>query len=288
MPATNDWLENLGQKVLDNLETYQEVIYPIYVPSKARSSIKLTTKALADVGLHFYVVVEPQDADDYRNEYPEAQIVVMEKDNQGIGYVRNACKEHSISIGADFHWQVDDNIKDFRIRENGKNVVKNTRNIFAATEYYMSHFDNIGIGSLSHTIFAFAKNTHVSINRQAYSCVLVNNSLDIRYKIDCIEDTDYSLQVLDKGYCTILFNKLLMAKAATGQYKGGNTDTIHAGDGRLIRSRKLQEYWPGAFKLVKKKERWHVAPSRIWNKFPQMPKGPNVDFNMNTLDNFFI
>lgn len=287
MPATNNWLEKKGQEVLDNLESYTDVKYPIYVPSKARSQVKLTTQTLADVGLHFYVVVEPQDAEEYYKEYPKDQIVVMEKNDQGIGYVRNACKEHSISIGADYHWQVDDNIKDFRIREGGKNVVKNTRNIFAATEYYMSYFDNIGICSLSHTMFAFAKNTHVSINRQAYSCVLVNNSLDIKYREDCIEDTDYSLQVLSRGYCTILFNKLLMAKAPTGQYKGGNTDTVHAGDGRLKRSRKLQEYWPGAFKVVKKDERWHVAPSRVWDKYPQMPKGPNVDFNGNTLDDFF-
>ena len=287
MTATNNWLENLGKDILDTLNSFNDVKYPIYVPSKGRADVKLTTKALDDVDLVYYVFVVPQDADAYLKEYNKHQVVVMKKDNQGIGYVRNACKEHSISIGADYHWQVDDNIKDFRVREDGKNVVKNTRNVFAAAEHYMSHFDNIGIGSLSHTIFAFAKNTHVSINRQAYSCVLVNNSLNIWYRHDCIEDTDYSLQVLDKGYCTILFNKLLMGKAATGQYKGGNTDTVHAGDGRLIRSKKLQEYWPGAFKLVKKKERWHVAPSRVWDRYPQMPKGPNVDFNGNNLDDFF-
>ena len=40
MPATNDWLENLAQKILNNIETYQEVKYPIYVPSKARGNIK--------------------------------------------------------------------------------------------------------------------------------------------------------------------------------------------------------------------------------------------------------
>ena len=285
--TTNDWLENLGQETINNLNNYNKIKYPIYVPSKARSEIKLTTKCLADNNISFYVVVEPQDADDYHKEYSENQIVVMEKNNQGIGYVRNACKKHSISIGADYHWQIDDNIKDFRIRENNKNVVKNTKNILAAAENYISHFDNIGAASLSHTIFAFARNTHVSINRQTYSCMLINNKLNILYRHDCIEDTDYSMQVLTEGYCTILFNKLLMGKAATGQYKGGNTDTVHAGDGRLMRSRKLQEYWPGAFKVIKKKERWHVAPSRVWDKFPQMPKGPNINFNGNTLEQFF-
>ena len=288
MPTTNDWLENLAQKILNNIETYQEVKYPIYVPSKARSNIKLTTKALADVGLDFYIVIEPQDADDYRNEYSEAQIIVMEKNDQGISYVRNACKKHSISIGADYHWQIDDNIKDFRIRENNKNVITNTKNLLSAIENYISHFDNIGICSPSHTMFAFAKNTHVSINKQAYSCVLINNELDIGYRHPCVEDTDYSMQVLSSGYCTILFNKLLMSKATTGQYKGGNTDISYSGDGRLIRSKGLQDFWPGDFKIIKKNESWRIAPSRVWDKFPQLPKGKDIDFNSNTLDNFFV
>jgi|TARA_B110000908_G_C10257923_1_gene456928 hypothetical protein len=284
---TNDWLENFSQEVLDNLSTYTDIKFPMYIPSKARSDLKLTTKALADVGIQFYVVVEPQDYDDYLNHYDASQLVKMDENDQGIGYVRNACKQHSISIGAEYHWQLDDNIKDFRVRENNKNVVKDTRNVLSATEHLVTRFDNIGIASLSHVMFAFARNTHLTINRQAYSCVLVNNKLDINYRNDCIEDTDYSLQVLDSGYCTILFNRLLMSKAATGQHKGGNTEAVHAGDGRLKRSKALQKYWPGAFKLVEKKGRLHVAPSRVWDRFEQMPKGPDVDFNGNDLSDFF-
>ena len=48
---TNDWLENFSQEILDKLDTYTKVKYPIYVPSKARSDLKLTTQALEDVAL---------------------------------------------------------------------------------------------------------------------------------------------------------------------------------------------------------------------------------------------
>lgn len=283
---TNDWLEDFSKEVLDNLSAQTDIQFPMYVPSKGRSDLKLTTKALSDVDIPFYVVVEPQDYNDYLEHYDSTQLVKMDEDDQGIGYVRNACKQHSISIGAEYHWQLDDNIKDFRIREDGKNVVKDTRNVLAAAEHIVTRFDNIGIASLSHVVFAWTKTVHLAINRQAYSCVLVNNNLDINYRNDCIEDTDYSLQVLDKGYCTILFNKLLMGKATTGQYKGGNTDTVHAGDGRLLRSKALQKYWPGAFKLVEKNGRLHVAPSRVWDKYKQMPKAADIDFNGNDLSDF--
>ena len=283
---TNDWLENFSKDTLDNLSDHIDIRFPMYIPSKGRSDLKLTTQALEDVDIDFYVVVEPQDYNDYLEHYDSTQLVKMEENNQGIGYVRNACKQHSLSIGAEYHWQLDDNIKDFRIREDGKNVVKNTRNILSAAEHIVTRFDNIGIASLSHVMFAWTKENQLAINRQAYSCVLVNNELDINYRHDCIEDTDYSLQVLDSGYCTILFNKLLMSKAATGQYKGGNTDTVHAGDGRLNRSKALQKYWPGAFKLVEKNGRLHVAPSRVWDKYKQMPKAEDIVFNGNNLLDF--
>ena len=80
----------------------------------------------------------------------------------------------------------------------------------------------------------------------------------------------------------VLFNKLLMNKATTGQYKGGNTDISYSGDGRLVRSRGLQDFWPGDFKIIRKNESWRIAPSRVWDKFPQLPKGSNIDFNGNT------
>jgi len=280
MPKSNEYLEYLGEEIMDTFSEWTEVKYPIYVPSKGRSSVKLTTKALDDAELNYLVVIEPQDVDDYKKEYPSEKLLVMDKNDMGIAYVRNYCKQHSKDK---FHWCIDDNIKDFKIRENDKNVTKPTRNVLGAAERYIKQFDNIGAVSLSHHMFAFAKNSHVSVNKQVYSCALINNDLDIWYRNDCVEDTDYSMQILTKGYCTILYNKLLMNKAATRQYKGGNTDSEYAGEGRLKRSQGLQNHWPGDFKVVKKKEEWRIAPSRVWDKFTQMPKGPHINLNKNTL-----
>ena len=70
---TNDWLENLGQETINNLNNYNKIKYPIYVPSKSRSEIKLTTKCLENIP--FYVVIEPQDADNYRKEYSEDKLL---------------------------------------------------------------------------------------------------------------------------------------------------------------------------------------------------------------------
>jgi hypothetical protein len=245
------------------------VSYPVYVPSKGRADKKITTKFLEEAGVPFYVVVEPQDAETYKQNYDAEKILVMEKNDQGIAYARNFCKEHSQSIGAKYHWQIDDNIHNLGYRAENKNRKGSAVAVLGLAEAFVDKFENVGGASLSHTMFAFAKNTALDVNKQVYSCALFCNSNTLKWRPDVIEDTDYSLQLLSAGYTTILFNRLIMNKMATGVLKGGNTEISHGGNRRLLRSQKLQEYWPGWFKITEQYGRVKVAPSRVWKTFKQ-------------------
>jgi hypothetical protein len=82
-----------------------------------------------------------------------------------------------------------------------------------------------------------------------------------------VEDTDYSLQVLTLGFCTVLFNTLLIEKEKTMKMSGGNTELEYGGDGRMNRSIGLQKMWPEAFKITFQYGRPKVLPSRIWRTF---------------------
>ena len=55
------------------------------------------------------------------------------------------------------------------------------------------------------------------------STILIDNSLDIRWRSKYNEDIDLSLRVLKGGDCTILFNAFLQGKCATQTVTGGNT-----------------------------------------------------------------
>jgi hypothetical protein len=259
------------------------VMYPVYVPSKGRADKRITTKFLEDAKISFYVVVEPQDAAKYLENYLPEQVLVMKENDQGIAYARNFCKEHSQFNGDKYHWQIDDNIHNLGYRSNGKNRKASAEYIMGTAEAFLNRFTNVGGASLSHTMFAFAKKNSLDINKQVYSCALFCNNVPCSWKHDVIEDTDYSLQLLSKGYVTFLFNRLIMNKMATGVLKGGNTEISHGGNRRLLRSQKLAEYWPGWFKITEQYGRVKVAPSRIWKTFTQDPilKGelakPNTD-----------
>ena len=136
----------------------------------------------------------------------------------------------------------------------------------------MSKYENIGLAGLSHSMFAFSKAHSININKQIYSCFLVDNDVKCRWRPKTVEDTDYSLQVLSAGFSTVMFNRLLINKATTMTIKGGNTDTEYADQGRMIRSLQLQKDWPQAnFKIGFKHNRVKVFPSTVWRTFTQVP-----------------
>lgn len=266
-----------GIKVMEELiaNPKDEVKYPIYIPSRKRSDSITTAKLFQAENLPFKIVIEPQDEADYRKHFADHELIVMDENDQGIAYARNFIKIHSRNNGDSFHWQFDDNIKNFAIRLNDKNTVVKTRTALNIIETVTDMYSNIGGSGIIHQAFAFAQTKSILVNRQIYTAMLLNNEPEAMFRKEPIEDTDYNMSILTAGYCTLLFCKILMNKATTMTMAGGNTEISHAGDGRLKRSLKLQEYWPNAFKIVEKKGEMRIAPSKVWASFTQRPKRKN-------------
>ena len=281
----HEYTESLYDNILKSLEDYKEVQYPVYILSKGRTD-GATMKLLDKIGLKYYLVVEPQEYMKYSStlKIDPARLVPLLDNDRGVSFARNYCKRHSKLKGHAFHWQIDDNIQNFCIRQNNKNVKYEGVNLLAAAEHVMNQFDNVGILGLCHVGFAFAKANHIDINKQVYSCVLVKNSLDIEWRENVVEDTDYSLQVLSLNECTLLMNRFLIDKQTTSTNSGGNDNSD---EWRLNRSKGLQKLWPGAFEITHQYGRVKVKPSRIWSTFKHMPRGPNIDLNPITLEEFF-
>ena len=175
-------------------------MYPIYIPSKGRHDVGITAAILMSESLPFYVVVEPQVYREYSGTLSETSVLKLPKNNQGIAYVRNFIKRHSTQAGDKWHWQLDDDIKAFKRRQNDRNVPSCAKYVLTAVEKEIAKYDNIGIAALKHDAFAFAAKTDISTNQQACGAVLVNNDVNIRWNTDTIDDTDYSMQVLSRGF----------------------------------------------------------------------------------------
>ena len=235
----------------------QNPIYPVYIISKGRWESRFTSKALERLGVPYHIVVEPQEFEQYAAGIAQEKILVLPFSNLGQGSIpaRNWVWEHAIATGARRHWILDDNIKNF-FRFNRNNKIRvGDGTIFRAAELFVERYENVALAGFQYYMFlprkcgeppAFKANTRI------YSTILIDNALPLRWRGRYNEDTDLSLRVLKSGLCTVQFNAFLSEKMPTMKMKGGNTDELYQGDGRLLMAQSLQEQHPDVTKITRK------------------------------------
>lgn len=245
--------------------------YPIYVISKGRWESRLTSKALERMKAEYRIVVEPQEYDNYAKYIDNKKILILPFSNLGQGSIpaRNWVWEHAILEGSKKHWILDDNIYDFyRLNKNKRHIVQSPV-IFKCCEDFTERYTNVLISGMNYRFFLVATEKYPPfyVNTRVYSCILIDNSIKHRWRGTYNEDTDLCLRILKDGYCTILFNAFLIEKAGTMKIKGGNTEELYAGDGRLKMAKSLQEQHPDICTITWKFGRWqHQVNYDIFKK----------------------
>jgi hypothetical protein len=234
--------------------------YPVYVISKGRWETRLTSKALEERAIPYRIVVEPQEQAQYAAVIDPNKILVLPFSNLGQGSIpaRNWVWEHSIEQGAERHWILDDNIRAFyRLHQNIKHYT-DSGTTFRVVEDFADRYTNIALAGMQYQYLAKRKqklNPFV-LNTRIYSCILIKSDIPYRWRGRYNEDTDLSLCALKDGWCTILFQAFLADKITTMVMKGGNTDELYAGDGRLKMAQSLQAQHPDVTKITWKWGRW--------------------------------
>ena len=243
--------------------------YPVYVPSKGRFETCYTANFLIEDKTDFILVVEPAEATAYKNKYPDQNILVTPRNDMKLLGVRNWIREHSIENGAERHWQIDDNIRWIYRRYKSRRIRCNSNIALRATEDFTDRYTNIGLSGLNYEMFApdnsrlppFYLNTHV------YSCSLINNKIPYKWRLVYNDDTDLCLQILSAGLCTVDMNIFLTKKMHTMTVKGGNTEQLYSGDGRLLMARTLERAWPQVVTVDRRFKRPQHVIKDAWRKF---------------------
>jgi hypothetical protein len=241
--------------------------YPIYVPSKGRSHNPKTARFLMDDGVPFRMVVEPPERDLYQAIVGPDRILELDRVGGGLLYARNWIKDHATREGHKRHWQLDDNMGGTMRAYRGHRLPCDSGPALRAAEDFVDRYTNVAVAGLNYDTFVtrvvppFVRNVHV------YSCSLVLNSIPHRWRLAYNDDTDLCLQVLADGWCTILFNAFSVKKARTMTVKGGNTDHLYQGDGRLVMSRTLERVWPGVVATGRRYGRPQHVVKHAWKRF---------------------
>jgi len=248
--------------------------FPLYIVSKGRWEGRKTAKALIRQNVPFRIVVEAQEADHYAEVLGRERVLILDpqfqKDydtfdnlgdskSKGPGAARNFVWQHSMDLGFDFHWVMDDNISDFYRLDDNLKVPVTCGSAWRAMEEFVLRYENIAMAGPNYAMFVprKAKVKAFIMNTRIYSCNLIRNSVPFRWRGRYNEDTDLSLRMLKSGWCTVQFNAFLQNKLPTQTVKGGNTEEFYAHEGTLAKSKMQVAMHPDISTLVKKYGRWH-------------------------------
>jgi hypothetical protein len=259
--------------------------YPIYIPSKGRADVKLTAAFLDRDGVPFHLVVEPQEADAYIANWGEHRVLVLPFSNLGQGVIpaRNWIKAHATAAGYERHWQLDDNMQRIGRRWQARRFTCHAGIALAIAEDFTDRYTNVAISGLNYEMFLppTYKAPPFFRNARVYSCSLVLNNTPFHWRGRYNEDTDYCLQALAAGWCTILFNAFFVTKIWTMQVAGGNTAELYQGDGRLKMARSLERVWPGVVTTDRRFQRPQHVVADSWRKFDTpLQLRPDLDLSI--------
>jgi hypothetical protein len=254
--------------------------YPVYIISKGRHETMITSRSLNRMRVPHYISVEPQDLEPYKEavrKFKLDMVTLLElpfsNHGDGPGRARNWCWDHSISIGAEKHWVLDDNIADFYRLHKNERIRVESGVIFKAAEDFVDRFENVPISGFQYRFFIAPNQSYPPYvkNTRIYSTLLISNDCKHRWRGRYNEDTDICLRVLKDGDCTIQFNCFLQGKAATQTVKGGNTEEFYHkegieknhwvdgvnAEGTRNKSEMLVRMHPDVARMVWRYKRWH-------------------------------
>jgi len=267
--------------------------YPVYIISKGRHDTRLTSKALERIGVPYSIVIEPQEYKKYSEVIDSSKILILPFSDLGMGSIpaRNWVWDHSISIGAKWHWIMDDNIRCFYRFNHNLKVPVSSGNIFRCVEDFVERYENIGQAGLNYFMFVSRKTKPPPyyLNTRIYSCILNRNDHNHRWRGRYNEDTDLSLRILkdyDSGWCTVLFNAFLCEKMQTMTMSGGNTEELYLiKDGRLKMAQSLVDQHPDIATITEKWGRYQHQVDYSAFKNKKLKRKPNFR-NYPKIDNF--
>lgn len=250
--------------------------YPFYIVSKSRWEVRHTSNSLIKQGIKHYMVVEESQLEQYQKHVDPNWVTLItipqkyfdEYDtfddlgatrSRGPGPARNFAWDHSISIGAERHWVLDDNQKRFFRSQGNRRNRCTSAGMWRAMEDHTDRFENVLISGPHYRFFVVPdKNRPPFVqNCRIYSTLLIKNHIPYRWRGRYNEDTDLSLRVLKDGWCTIQYCAFSTGKMATQAVKGGNTEAFYALEGTLPKSQMLVDMHPDVAELKWMHNRWH-------------------------------
>ena len=231
-----------------------DLSHPVYIPSKGRAHKCATAALLQQEGLPFYLVVEPQELEEYGRAFPDASFLALDRSDAGIWYARQRIMDHARAAGHAFHWQLDDDLR--RFNEWNRPATALAALSFAGT--FPERFQRIGMVSFALSQFAFAAKQEFRPYGRAFNAVLINTQTGHNYpdswEYGAKEDAWLQVHMLRAGWATPIITRYSMEmKTPDGAGSGGCQDNLYALNRHVATAHNMHRLWPDFTLIVRKK-----------------------------------
>jgi len=224
----------------------------VCIPTKGRFKTS-TYKLFENVGIKTFHFIEP---DEYEL-YNVPNKVNIEKNNRGIGYVRNFILEWSKKNNFKVICMCDDDILSFGYAENGKSI-KSDANIFKEI-INITNKTPFEIYGMNFRQFAWAEQKKYSINSKTFTgCVVIKvDKIKWNYENTFKEDIQFLFDTIKNGNGCLKFNKLFFDTPPVGTNLGGCYDGYKNKEDEKCFNFILNKY-KGFTTVIKKKKSFDI------------------------------
>ncbi len=181
------------------------------IPSKGRPSniSKCVEPFMSRLGLDYKIFVEPQDEATYNFK----NVVVLDKDNNGLGYSTSFAKRYAEEKGYDLVFRIDDDVTGIG------EIEKDIHQIIRA-------FDIQKVGAIvfpySFEWYAKTEKLFSRKNKRSQTCYIIRTKLFRPVsEISTFDDFYQYLLMRNDGYDTLFCSRHLIDCAPVGQGRGG-------------------------------------------------------------------
>jgi hypothetical protein len=227
----------------------------ICIPSKNRPNTK-TYKIFKDLGFDVYMFVEPQDIDKYPSD---CNLINIEKNNQGIAYVRNHILKHAKKENWEWICMCDDDVIRF-----GKAIINNSKRRNQKNNEFIKdiilktlHYKKTIFG-INYKQYSWSSDIAISKNTTTVEVCVWLRPAEIGcfydYNVNLKEDRDFIIQNRIKGLNIVKLNQYYFDCPRIGENKGGLYDEYKANKDESAVKKMYNKWGDKYITLIKNKK----------------------------------
>ena len=203
-------------------------MHNIYIPSLGRPNSDFLLK-LKILKLPYYIVLAPNQVQDYSKIHPQDKIIVLPKNLKGISKIRQFILDYTIKKGEKKIWISDDDLNRFFFWSPTNNKEVTFKSFIGSAEKEITKLEKqnpkLVQAGFKYSTFAIPKSklTFGTDIGMIHYLNLERLQKKVSYdpRMITLEDSDFTVQLLKKGFMNVKLNHFIFTAPRSGTGKGG-------------------------------------------------------------------